>query len=137
MNGTEPKIEIFKQFGDGFELMKGILFQPFNLKKWLVIGFAGWLANFCGGGGGFNYGSNRGEDVQKINAAISQIPQPMLILGTRLLALVPSAVRSGLRHMGSFTPRECLPILSPLLCVPPTSAPLWNLRPEPPPQPFI
>ena len=25
--------------------MKKILFQPFELKKWLVIGFAAWLAN--------------------------------------------------------------------------------------------
>jgi len=53
MNGTEPKIEIFKPFGEAFELMKGILFQPFDVKKWFVIGFAAWLANL--GSGGFNY----------------------------------------------------------------------------------
>ncbi len=46
---AKPKIEIFKPFGDGFELMKRILFQPFDLKKWLVIGFAAWLANLGGG----------------------------------------------------------------------------------------
>jgi hypothetical protein len=40
MNGTESKIEIFKPFGEAFELMKKVLFQPFDLKKWLVIGFA-------------------------------------------------------------------------------------------------
>ncbi len=45
MNGTEPKIEIFKPFGEAFELMKRILFQPFDVKKWFVIGFAAWLAN--------------------------------------------------------------------------------------------
>ena len=28
MNGSEPKIEIFKPFGEAFELMKKILFQP-------------------------------------------------------------------------------------------------------------
>jgi len=31
MNGTEPKIEIFKPFGEAFELTKKILFQPFDL----------------------------------------------------------------------------------------------------------
>ncbi|MEP6587001.1 MAG: hypothetical protein ABJB70_09775 [Candidatus Udaeobacter sp.] len=49
MNGNGLKIEIFKPFGEGFELMKKILFQPFDLKKWLVIGFAGFLASLSGG----------------------------------------------------------------------------------------
>jgi len=42
MNGNGSKIEIFKPFGESFELMKKILFQPFDLKKWPVIGFAAW-----------------------------------------------------------------------------------------------
>jgi hypothetical protein len=32
--------------------MKGILFNPFDLGKWLVIGFSAWLARLAGGGGG-------------------------------------------------------------------------------------
>jgi len=67
MNGNGSKIEIFKPFGESFEVMKKILFQPFDLKKWLVIGFAAWLANLGGSGGGadFNYPDNRGEEGQK------------------------------------------------------------------------
>jgi hypothetical protein len=49
MNETEPTIEIFKPFGEAFELMKKILFQPFDLKKWLIIGFAAFLASLSGG----------------------------------------------------------------------------------------
>jgi hypothetical protein len=49
MNGSEPKIEIFKPFGEAFELMKKILFQPFDLRKWLIIGFAAFLASLSGG----------------------------------------------------------------------------------------
>jgi len=49
MNGNGSKIEIFKPFGEAFELMKKILFQPFDLKKWLVIGFAAFLASLSGG----------------------------------------------------------------------------------------
>src|SRR2546428_1593340 len=49
MNGSEPKIEIFKPFGEAFELTKKILFQPFDLKKWCVIGFAAFLASLSGG----------------------------------------------------------------------------------------
>jgi len=51
MNGTEPKIEIFKPFGEAFELTKKILFQPFDLMKWLVIGFAAFLSGHFGGMG--------------------------------------------------------------------------------------
>src|ERR671919_20263 len=49
MNGSESKIEIFNPFGKAFELMKKILFQPFDLTKWLVIGFAAFLASFSTG----------------------------------------------------------------------------------------
>ena len=57
MNGTERNIEIFKPFGDAFELMKRILFQPFDFAKWLVIGFAAFLANLSGNAG-FHYSRN-------------------------------------------------------------------------------
>ena len=88
MNGNGSKIEIFKPFGESFELMKKILFQPFDLRKWLVIGFAAWLANLGGGGGGvgnFNYPDNRREGAQKLNETIGQIPQPILITGICIL----------------------------------------------------
>jgi len=34
VNGSAAKIEIFKPLDEAFELMKKILFQPFDLKKW-------------------------------------------------------------------------------------------------------
>src|SRR5215472_6438463 len=85
MNGNGSKIEIFKPFGEAFELMKKILFQPFDLKKWLVIGFAAWLANLASGGGGFNFPYNEHEDTHKLNETIGQIPQPILITGICIL----------------------------------------------------
>ena len=56
MNGNEPKIEIFAPFNAALELTKRILFRPFDLKKWCVIGFAAFLAKFSGGvhSNGFN-----------------------------------------------------------------------------------
>src|SRR5207247_2480674 len=112
MNGSETRIEIFRPFGEAFELMKKILFQPFDLKKWLVIGFAAWLASLgAGGGGGFNYGSNRDEDVQKVTAAISQIPQPILVLGISLLiilVLVLVVLFAWLRARGGFMFIDCI-----------------------------
>jgi hypothetical protein len=112
VNGDEPKIEIFKPFGEAFELTKKILFQPFDFKKWLVIGFAAWLASLgAGGGGGFNYGSNHDEDVQKVSAAISQIPQPVLITGICVLICLVLAlvlVVAWLRARGGFMFTDCI-----------------------------
>jgi len=111
MNGSEPNIEIFKPFGEAFELMKKILFQPFDLKKWFIIGFAAWLANLGRGGGSFNYPFNRREEAQKIKEAISQIPHPILVLGISLLVvlvLVLIVLFSWLRARGGFMFIDCI-----------------------------
>jgi len=42
--------------------MKGILFSPFDLGKWLVIGFSAWLARLAGGGGGGGFRFNPARD---------------------------------------------------------------------------
>jgi hypothetical protein len=110
MNGTKPKIEIFKPFGEAFELMKKVLFKPFEFKKWLVIGFAAWLANL-GGGGGFNYRYNRREDMQKLNEAISQIPHPILVIGVCILIwfiLILIVLFAWLRARGRFLFIDCI-----------------------------
>jgi len=111
MNGTEPNIEIFKPFGEALELMKKILFQPFDLKKWLVIGFAAWLAKLGSGGGSFNFQYNRREEVQKISDAISQIPHPILVLGVSLLiffVLALIVLFAWLRARGGFMFIDCI-----------------------------
>src|SRR6266487_6327463 len=109
MNDSSAKIEVVKPFGEAFELMKKILFQPFDMKKWFVIGFAAWLANL--GGGGFNYQYNRREDVQKLNEAISQIPHPILVTGVCVLislVLVLIILFAWLRARGGFMFIDCI-----------------------------
>ena len=113
MNGNGSKIEIFKPFGEAFELMKKILFQPFDLKKWLVIGFAAWLANLGAGGGGgnFNYPDNRREEARKLNEAIGQIPQPVLVTGICILVclvLLLIVLFAWLRARGRFILVDCI-----------------------------
>jgi hypothetical protein len=110
MNGVGREIEIFKPFGEAFELTKKILFQPFDLKKWFVIGFAAWLANL-GSGGSFNYQFNRRDEVQKVNEAISQIPHPILVFGVSLLivfVLVLIILFAWLRARGGFMFIDCI-----------------------------
>jgi ABC-type Fe3+ transport system permease subunit len=90
------------------------LFQPFELKKWLVIGFAAWLANLGAGGGGigdFNYPDNRREGVQKFNETIGQIPQPLLITGICVLicvVLLLIVLFAWLRARGRFIFVDCV-----------------------------
>lgn len=56
MNGR--KIEIVAPLNQAFELTKQILFRPFDLIKWLVIGFAAFLAHLGGGGFRVNFPTN-------------------------------------------------------------------------------
>jgi hypothetical protein len=114
MNGTESKIEIFTPFGKAFELMKKILFQPFEFKKWLVIGFAAWLANLgdgVGGGGNLRFPDDRREDAQKLNELMGQIPQPILITGICVLicvVLLLIVLFAWLRARGRFIFVDCV-----------------------------
>lgn len=49
MDAAPRKVEIFAPFSAAFELTKRILFQPFDLAKWLTIGFAAFLAGLADG----------------------------------------------------------------------------------------
>jgi len=51
-----------------WQRMRLILFSPFDLGKWIVLGFAAWLANLTGGmgGGGFR-GNFKGDDLEELN----------------------------------------------------------------------
>lgn len=111
VNGSETRIEIFKPFGEAFELMKKILFQPFDLKKWLVIGFAAWLASLGGGGGSFNYQPDGQDELKKVNDAIGQISHPILVMGivvVIVLVVVLIVVFAWLRARGGFMFVDCI-----------------------------
>lgn len=45
------RISVIDPIGSAIEKVKTILFKPFDLRKWFVIGFCAWLA-FLGKGGG-------------------------------------------------------------------------------------
>jgi hypothetical protein len=61
MNGPARKIEIFAPFNQAIELTRLILLRPFDITKWLVIGFAAFLSGwFNSGGGSINPWSFRG-----------------------------------------------------------------------------
>jgi hypothetical protein len=52
------RIEYWAPVAKAWDRMKEILFRPFNLEKWMVMGFAAWLAGVSGGSGGSGGGNN-------------------------------------------------------------------------------
>jgi len=53
MNAQQiTKVSVIDPLGSAFERVKIILFKPFDLGKWFVIGFCAWLAYLGEGGGG-------------------------------------------------------------------------------------
>ena len=53
MNGSPPReISVVEPIGPAIERVTTILFRPFDLGKWFVIGFCAWLAQLGDGGSG-------------------------------------------------------------------------------------
>ena len=118
MDPDEPRIEIFAPFGEAFELTKKILFQPFDIGKWFVIGFAAWLATFFNGAG-FNYRTwNRNNDWNWSSKAhhhgapfsLHDMPPwviPVVVIGV-LLVLALITVLLWLNARGRFMFTDCI-----------------------------
>jgi hypothetical protein len=72
MNAQQLNVSVIDPIGPTFERVKTILFRPFDLGKWFVIGFCAWLAYLGKGGGGGGGGPNfrgRGEPDEAFHAA--------------------------------------------------------------------
>lgn len=61
MTTQQTGVSVTLPVSQAIERVKRVLFQPFDLGKWFVIGFCAWLAQLGeSGGGGFNFGSPGG-----------------------------------------------------------------------------
>jgi hypothetical protein len=114
MHEAAPKIEIFKPFGEAFELTNKILFQPFDIKKWCVIGFAAFLVGHFGGGFNFPlpFGNFRATRTQQ-NLPHFTVEQwrpwlPLIIFGFFVFILVFIIVVTWLKARGNFIFTDCI-----------------------------
>jgi hypothetical protein len=64
-------VSVIEPIGPAFEKVKTILFSPFDLRKWFVIGFCAWLA-FLGKSGGGGNGGGRGGRPLDIHEGFGQ-----------------------------------------------------------------
>ncbi len=74
MNTLNKTISVIEPVNEAIARTKTILFAPFNLEKWMIIGFCAWLAGLLEGGiGGFNGVRHRYHgDTAEIPAKASQ-----------------------------------------------------------------
>jgi len=63
MAGTH--ISITDALSDAWRRMQTILFRPFSLEKWLVLGFTAWLAGLGQGGQSFGWNLGGGADANE------------------------------------------------------------------------
>lgn len=73
MTTQAREISVTLPVGQAMDRVKKVLFQPFDVARWFVIGFCAWLA--CpgqGGGstGGFNFGGHHGHTAESIRAGL-------------------------------------------------------------------
>ena len=52
------RISVIDPIGPAIEHVRLMLFKPFDLSKWLTIGFCAWLAQLGHGGGGGGGGTD-------------------------------------------------------------------------------
>ena len=74
MNAQQLNVSVIDPISPAIERVKTILFRPFDLGKWFVIGFCAWLAYLGkgGGGGGGGPGGGRGGGTADVREAFGQ-----------------------------------------------------------------
>ncbi|MES0447167.1 MAG: hypothetical protein ABUJ92_11530 [Desulfobacterales bacterium] len=110
-----PTVSVIEPIGPAFEKVKTILFSPFDLRKWFVIGFCAWLA-FLGSGGG-NGGGGRGGGPPDVHEGFGQAKVfvlenlgwiiPVALIGVMLI-IVLWLVSTWLSSRGRFMFLHCV-----------------------------
>jgi len=70
ISDSHRQISVVEPLNPAFEHVKRVLFQPFDIGKWFVIGFCAWLAQLGESGGtNFNYsGTHSGSSSNNVSA---------------------------------------------------------------------
>ena len=114
---TPRKIEIFAPFSAAWDLTKLILFQPFDLTKWLTIGFAAFLAGLVDGtrvNPGFNLPDFSGKaqshniDLESVRSQIDAWIVGGIIAGIVIIVLAMIILFMWLGSRGRFMFIDCI-----------------------------
>lgn len=103
-----PTISLMDQIGPAIDHTKAILLSPFDLNRWLTIGFCAWLANFgesSGSGSNFKQGK-QSEEAQEVIKFLTE--NPVLTGSIAILILLFSVVFVWLSSRGRFMFYHCV-----------------------------
>jgi hypothetical protein len=95
MNTEQPnKVSVIDPIGPAIERVKLMLFKPFNLGRWFIIGFCAWLAYLgTGGGGGGGGGGPQWHGPHKQHPEIAEgINAVKEYILDNLFWIIPTAV---------------------------------------------
>lgn len=114
MNGNFPKIEILAPFGAAFEWMKGMLFRPFDLARWLTLAFAAFIAGSWGNGINFQYRKSFGDVNYRVQRQ-GEVPDwtippwlIALIVAAILVVLLLAVLWAWVTARGRFVFTDCI-----------------------------
>jgi hypothetical protein len=108
---NEAKLSVFEAVDEAFQKTKAILFSPFDLQKWLTLGFCAFLSAMAQGGGGGGFAGNpfggagdAGREAQRMTHWMGAHLPLVVALGivVLILALALGALFQWLGSRGQF-----------------------------------
>ncbi len=99
MDSVRPQhVSVIDPIGPAIEQVRLMLFKPFDLAKWLAVGFCAWLAYLGQGGGpgGLNFNFSDHNHTQNLSAIKGEILTylPWIIIGAAII--IPIFIIIGL-----------------------------------------
>lgn len=86
-------VSVLEPIGRAINKTRDVLFAPFSLEKWFVLGFCAWLAGLCNGKGGFSFPMNFRSNAHNGSLGFDQIKREINSFLTPALPwLIPAGV---------------------------------------------
>ncbi|MBN1787204.1 MAG: hypothetical protein JW806_02280 [Sedimentisphaerales bacterium] len=96
MDAVKKSISVIEPVNEALEKTKILLFRPFNLEKWFIIGFCAWLANLLRGGfyNGTNFNYNRKSDAgaEEVAKIVGFIRENLLVISISASVVIILAI---------------------------------------------
>ncbi|MEN6384628.1 MAG: hypothetical protein ABFD79_05470 [Phycisphaerales bacterium] len=114
---TYNKISVTAPVSEAIERTKLLLFKPFNLEKWFVIGFCAWLATLFNQGfnfsGNFNFAEHDQNCSEEIGKVFEYVKENFILVGAIAAAVIViilaiTLVLLWLNSRGHFMFLDCL-----------------------------
>jgi hypothetical protein len=107
------RISVIDPIGQAIEHVRLMLFKPFDLSKWLIIGFCAWLAQLGrggGGGGGWKEYGHGGPVMETIkNGILAHLAVIIFVAAIIVpIVIIVAVVLCWLRSRGQFMFVHCV-----------------------------